>query len=62
MKARSESILFLIVGSIAAIGGAYNLFYGSYQESSVWLIILNDILLIVGISVAIAGARGIFTK
>ena len=59
---RNKSILFLVVGSIAAIGGAYNLFYGSYQESSVWLIILNDILLIVGISVAVAGARGIFKR
>ncbi|MCY7375138.1 MAG: hypothetical protein LH472_04110 [Pyrinomonadaceae bacterium] len=62
MKERSESILFVIVGLIAGIGGAYGLLYSNYQEISVWLMMWNDIRLIVGIALVVAGIRGILKK
>ncbi len=58
MKARSESILFLIVGSIAAISGAYDVLYNNYQESSVWVTAWNVFRLIAGLIGIILGLKG----
>ena len=59
MKARNESILFLVVGLIAGFSGAYGLLYDDYQDDSVWLILWNIIRAVAGLLGIILGLKGI---
>lgn len=59
---RGESLLILIVGILAATGGAYWFIRNDFREASVWSILWNLFRLVIGTTVIVFSLKDFFRK